>query len=267
MTEDEELVALADNELDEKDRKSLLARLAQDEALWARFNALRKSRAEIVADCDSLLAEAPVTRLRAALPPLEEDPLSRLRAALPRERHRGEASPHFARVPFRAIAVAIALCMVAAGGGAWLALTLAGRVKEDWRSAVADYTNLYTNETFSPLRPDASLEALELGAVGQRVGAKLTPESVALPALRFTVAFMLSFKGSPLGAIAYVDAEGSPVMFCIIANHEPDAPLSSERRGDLALASWSRAGRSYLVIGRIPEERAVELAKSLEKRV
>jgi hypothetical protein len=156
---------------------------------------------------------------------------------------------------------------MAAGIGAWLALALAGPAKDDWRSAVADYTNLYTNETFSPLRPDATLEALELGAVGQRVGAKLTPESVALRGLRFTVAFMLSFKGSPLGAIAYVDADGSPVMFCIIANHGPDAPLSSERRGDLAVASWSRGGRGYLVIGRIPEERAVELAQSLEKRV
>jgi anti-sigma factor RsiW len=267
MAEDEELVALADDELDEEVRKSLLARLAQDKALRARFNALRESRAEIVADYDSLLAEAPVTRLRAALPPLDGDPLSRLRAALPRERHRAEASSHFARLPFRAIAVAVALCVVAAGVGAWLAPTLAAPVKEDWRSAVADYTNLYTNETFSPLRPDVSLEALELGAVGQRVGAKLTPESVALPALRFTVAFMLSFKGSPLGAIAYVGPEGSPVMFCIIANHGPDAPLSSERRGDLALASWSRAGRGYLVIGRIPEERAVEFAQSLEKRI
>jgi anti-sigma factor RsiW len=56
-------------------------------------------------------------------------------------------------------------------------------------------------------------------------------------------------------------------MFCIIANHGPDAPLWSERRGDLALASWSRAGRGYLVIGPIQEERALELAQGLEKRV
>jgi anti-sigma factor RsiW len=162
---------------------------------------------------------------------------------------------------------AVALCIVAAGVGAWLALISKTSSGEDWRSAVADYTNLYTNETFSRLRPDASLEAIELGAVGQSVGAKLTPEIVALPDLRFTVALMLSFKGSPLGAIAYVDAEGSPLMFCIIANHGPDAPLWSERRGDLALASWSREGRGYLVIGRIPEERALELAQGLEKRV
>jgi hypothetical protein len=43
--------------------------------------------------------------------------------------------------------------------------------------------------------------------------------------------------------------------------------MSSERRGDLSLAWWSRSGRDHLVIGRIPEERAVELARALEKRV
>jgi hypothetical protein len=44
------------------------------------------------------------------------------------------------------------------------------------------------------------------------VGANLTPEGVALPGLRFTVAFMLAYEGSPLGAIAYVDPSGAPVL-------------------------------------------------------
>ena len=43
--------------------------------------------------------------------------------------------------------------------------------------------------------------------------------------------------------------------------------MRSERRGDLSLAWWSRGGRGYLVIGRIPEERAVDLAQTLEKRI
>jgi anti-sigma factor RsiW len=40
-----------------------------------------------------------------------------------------------------------------------------------------------------------------------------------------------------------------------------------EQRGELSLASWSRAGRGYLVIGRIPEGRAVAFAETLEKRI
>jgi hypothetical protein len=157
---------------------------------------------------------------------------------------------------------------LAAGVGAWIALHLAPPGEEqDWLSAVEEYTNLYTNETFSPLKPDVSLQAKELAAVGEKVGAQLTPESVALPGLRFTVAFMLSYKGSPLGAIAYVDSAGEPVMLCVIANQAPDAPIRSERRGELSLASWSRGGRGHLVIGRIPEQRAVAFAQTLEKRI
>jgi hypothetical protein len=36
-------------------------------------------------------------------------------------------------------------------------------------------------------------QAAELKAVGAMVGANLTPENVALPDLRFTSAFMLSY--------------------------------------------------------------------------
>ena len=106
-------------------------------------------------------------------------------------------------------------------------------------------------------------EREELDAVG--VGAKLTPEIVALPDLRFTVAFMLSFKGSPLGAIAYVDAQGSPLMFCIIANHGPDAPLWSERpvtsrshpdRAGDADISWSGASRRSALSSSIASSKA-----------
>jgi hypothetical protein len=90
---------------------------------------------------------------------------------------------------------------------------------------------------------------------------------VALPGLRFTVAFMLSYNGAPLGVVAYVDPSGEPVLLCIFANEAPDAPMRSERRDNLSLAWWSRGGRSRLVIGRIPEERAVALAQTLEKRI
>jgi hypothetical protein len=45
------------------------------------------------------------------------------------------------------------------------------------------------------------------------------------------------------------------------------ATLGAARRDELSLASWSRGGRSHLVIGRIPEERALDFARTLENRV
>jgi len=78
---------------------------------------------------------------------------------------------------------------------------------------------------------------------------------------------MLSYEGTPLGVIAYVDPSGAPVLLCIFSNEARDTPMRSERRDNLSLAWWSRGGRSRLVIGRIPEERAVALAQTLEKRI
>jgi anti-sigma factor RsiW len=246
--DDAQLVALIDNELDESGRTALLARLAADERLRQRYEELRQTGAPLAASLDELLGQAPLARLRAALP--VDSPVRQPRIAL------------------RGLAAGIAIAILAAGAAAWVALSLGLlRERQDWRTAVVEYTNLYTNETFSPLNPDASLQAIELSALGARVGVNLTPESVALPGLRFTVAFMLSYNGAPLGVVAYVDPSGEPVLLCIIANEAPDAPMRSERRDNLSLAWWSRGGRSRLVIGRIPKERAVALAQTLEKRI
>jgi anti-sigma factor RsiW len=246
--DDAELVALIDNELDEGSRTALLARLAADEGLRRRYEEFRQTGAPLAASLDVLLGQAPLARLRAALP--VDSPVRQPRIA-PRD-----------------LAAGVAIGILAAGAAAWVALSLGLlRERQDWRTAVVEYTNLYTNETFDPLKPDAALQAKELIAVRARVGGNLTPENVALPGLRFTTAFMLSHAGHPLGVIAYVDPSGAPVLLCVLANRPPDAPIRSERRGDLSLASWSDDGRSYLVVGRIPEERALALAQILEKRI
>ena len=251
--DDAELVALIDNELDESRRTALLARLAADERLRQRYEEFRQTGAPLAASLDELLTQAPLARLRAALPP--DEPLR-------------QPSRRFAGLALRELAAGFVIGLLAAGAAAWAVLS-AGLLneREDWRSAVTNYTNMYSNETFTPLKPEAQLQAIELSALGARLGANLTPENVALPGLRFTTAFMLTYQGSPLGVIAYVDPSGAPVALCIIANHAPDAPIRSELRDDLSLAWWSRGGRSRLVVGRIPEERAVALAQTLEKRI
>jgi anti-sigma factor RsiW len=254
MTDDDaDLVALIDNELDADGKNALLARLETDERLRERYEALRETGAPIAASFDALLRQAPIARLRAALP--AEGPVR-------------APSRRFPGIALRELAAGIAIGLLAAGLAAWVAVSLAPiKGKEDWRSAVVDYANLYTNETFSSQNPDVPLQALELSAVGGKVGANLTPDNIALPGLRFTAAFILAYERAPLGVVAFVDPEGAPVLLCIFASKAPDAAMRSEKRGDLSLAWWSRDGRSYLVIGRMPEERAITFAQTLEKRV
>jgi anti-sigma factor RsiW len=184
---DAELVALIDNELDEGSRTALLARLAADDGLRRRYQELRQTSVPLAASFGALLEQAPLARLRAALPAGEP-----IRPSLRR----------FAGIAFRELAAGLVLGALAAGIALWAASTLGlfeGR--EDWRTAIAEYTHLYTNKTFSPLKPDAMQQAAELKAVGAMVGANLTPENVALPDLRFTSAFMLSYLGSPRASL------------------------------------------------------------------
>jgi anti-sigma factor RsiW len=251
--DDAELVALIDDALDEGRKTALLARLTADEGLRARYEALRRTSAPLAASFDALLQQAPLARLRTALPATEEIRLPRM---------------PFARIALRELAAGLVIGALVAGAALW-AVSSFGLFDgpEDWRTAIAEYAHLYTNETFSPLRPDATQQVAELQAVGATVGANLRPDNLVLPGLRFTYAFMLSYEGAPMGVIAYVDDSGAPVLLCILANGAPNMPTESERRGDLSLAWWARNGRSHLVIGRIPKETAVSLARTLEKRV
>jgi len=251
--EDQELVALIDNELDEDRKSRLLARLEEDPALRARYEALRDAGAPIGAAFDALLEQAPLARLRQAIPP--ETAVRR-------------APGWFAGLAFRELAAGFVIGLLAAGVVAWLALGAprSGDEDSDWRAAVVDYMGLYTNETFAFVNPDRETQARELSAVGKRVGADLTPENASVPGLDFKVAFILAFDGAPLGEIAYVDPTGAPVLFCVIANGAADAPLHAEKRNEFALASWTRNGRGYLVIGRQPEPRVAELARTFEAR-
>jgi anti-sigma factor RsiW len=166
--DDAELVALIDNELDESRRTALLARLAADERLRQRYEEFRQTGAPLAASLDELLTQAPLARLRAALP--ADEPPRR-------------PSGRFAGIALRDLAAGI-IGILAGGAAAWVALSLGllGE-RQDWRTAVVEYTNMYSKETFAPLKPDAQLQAIELSALGARLGANLTPENVALPGL------------------------------------------------------------------------------------
>jgi anti-sigma factor RsiW len=122
--EDAELVALLDNELDEVAKGRLLARLAKDEALRKRYEALREAKSQITASFDALLEMAPLARLRAALPP----------EGAPRA-----ASGRFAGIAFRELAAGIVVGLLAATA-AWVALGERG----DWSEAVVQNEELYT---------------------------------------------------------------------------------------------------------------------------
>jgi len=135
-----------------------------------------------------------------------------------------------------------------------------------WRSAVIESMDLYTPETFALANPDNAVQDRQLRAVSARLGIDVTPDKIALPALRYRTALILAFDGQPLAEIAYTDAGGSPVLFCVIDDGKPDAQPRMAARQGLSYVAWSRGGRSFMFVARLPEDRVAELALPLETR-
>jgi anti-sigma factor RsiW len=256
------LVAFIDKELDEGARSALEARLAADPDLRARLSRLRDGGRPFAPAFQALLDAAPVERLKASLAATEADESAD-------EPSRRPWKVHASR--FGVAAAVILFCAGIVVGRVWPTgpahspqiARPASDHAEDWRQAVAEYMNLYTADTFSTAGESVGAG---LALVGAKVGLNLTPERVALAKLQLKGAQILDFHGDPLGQLGYVDPATGPVLFCIIGNAEPDAGMKAERRGGFAVASWARAGRGYMLIGRLPVDQMAELADSLQRR-
>ncbi len=249
--DDERLAALLDNELADDEKRALLERLAQDESLRQQLDVLRRDRDRLIASFDTLLGQAPVERLRAALPPADSEPPAHLK--------RG--------VGWLELAAGVAIGLLLAAAASWVGFGGASRIEhETWRQAVIEYMELYTPDTFALANPDSAVQARQLQAVSARVGVDLTPDKVALPDLRYRTAFNLSYDANRLGEIVYTDAGGSPILFCVIANGKPDAPPRTISRQGVSYVAWSRGGRSFMFVGRMPEQRVAALGLTLATR-
>jgi anti-sigma factor RsiW len=261
--EDALLVAFIDGELDESARAALEARFVAAPDLRERLIRLREGDRPFALAFKALLDEAPAQRLQASLAVLIE-PEQRRQTPI-----RKSLAPRAGRLA--AAAAVILFCVgivVGHYGPSWSVRSPeiaapAGERDDDWRQAVAEYMRLYTLDTFAT---EPASQKKELAALSAKIDLALTPERVALPNLQFRGAQIFGFQSAPLVQLGYVDPATGPVLFCIIRNSEADAAMKAETRGGFAVASWARAGRGYMLIGRLPVNQMAELAVSLENR-
>jgi anti-sigma factor RsiW len=255
-----ELVAFIDGRLDNSAVDAFEARLAREVGLRDRLTQLQAGDRPFAVAFQALLDEAPVERLSASLGALSDR--QRVDKAL--------GPPSSLRVSRIAAAAIILFCLGIVGGRygpAWLfppsEIAAPESDREDWRQAVAEYMGLYTSDTFAA---GTGAQQDELATLGAKLGVALTPERIALASLQFRSAQIFNYEGAPLGQLAYIDPATGPVLFCIIHNAEPDAPMKPGKRGGFSVTSWARAGRGYMLIGRLPANQMIALADSLERR-
>jgi anti-sigma factor RsiW len=59
----------------------------------------------------------------------------------------------------------------------------------------------------------------------------------------------------------YTRANGRPVGVCLARLSGPPAPLSTEKRGDLRLASWKDDAFAYVVVGELDDAAIRDIAE------
>jgi anti-sigma factor RsiW len=264
---DADLVAYLDGELDEAARQAIAAQLRDDAALRTRLDRLKLDTAELGKAFDLLLAGAPSDRLAATLSRAEAEAAAS--AARP-------ASAGSNWSPMR-IAAAILIFLIGAAAGYFGPRALPGaeapdesEVAEDassgWRQVVAEYLLLYTPDTLASIPDDAALRAEELSTVASKLAVNVTPDNLAVPDLALKRAQLFEFKGKPLAQIAYL-SEAGPIAFCIIANGKPDAAPAFEERLGENIVFWTKGGRGFMVIGRVPRDKIEAVAATLGARI
>jgi len=239
MTSDEEITAFLDGALPPAEQAALAQRIATDSALADKVAALELDQSAIATAFDGLAAMAPPYKA----PPSAKAPPRR----------------------WAALAIAASIILAFAGGFA-----LSNRSPlQDWRMEVAHYQMLYVPETLAHIAPEPTRIALEFTRASRQLGHPLDPEALAnISGLTLRRAQVLGYLDQPLIQIAYTEADGTPIAFCIIANTsgESEAIEGANLLG-LASATWQDGQNRYLVIGGSNTARIMRYATQIREKI
>ncbi len=259
------LVAYLDGELGRAERADVERRLAADAGVRDRLESLQDGRRPFVQAFAAMLEAAPVEKLEAMLAALPEPGSSEVARTKDNRRQR--------LVP---VAAAVAAAFVAG----LVTAELAGTVfktpspiiadtssSAPWRQAVAEYQALYTPEAVASISDNSEARRKELDTVGARLGLELSPEAISLANLEFKRAQLFGYDGEALGQLTYLHPSGHAVALCIIDDGQPAMPISSESREGMAVVYWSKQGRSFMLIGMVPDPELRNLALGVSNRL
>lgn len=245
------LTAYLDGELEPAARLLLEARLQSESGLRRRLELLEDARRGIAPAFDALLGVAPVDRLQALL------------ADVQRQRAHNAQK----RRIWRPAAMAAAIALLLLGGSVgFLVSTLMPHEAPGWRQVVAEYQVLTTADTLAAIPDDPAFVGAEVAAASAKLDLPLDTQQLTLPDAALKRAQMFEFRGRPLAQFAYLAPEG-PVALCIINNGRPDADLAYEEREGSSIVFWTKDGRGYMVIGKVPRATLEAYAAELAARI
>lgn len=228
MFSDEQLTAYLDGELPNDQAAEIRQALSGYGDLADRLKALSLDQAALQAAFLPLLDQAPE--------------MSAARRSGPGK------SASWSRDWPRSMLMTAGLCALVVGLGVGWALF---SPRQTWQGAVAQYQALYVTDTLAPIAPDPAQIAAQLVVAGNKLGLRLDADLLAgFDGLTLRRAQVLGFEGRTLVQVAYTEADGTPVAFCILTRDGAgDSGLNSQMLSGLATASWQSDRHGFLTIG------------------
>ncbi|MEM7546354.1 MAG: hypothetical protein AAF367_12520 [Pseudomonadota bacterium] len=236
-------------DLGEPERERIEAALANDPALEKRLMAFDGMAAHVRAAMRDLPDATRIERLSIATAP----------AGAPRAA---------ARRGWVGLAAACIIGIVIGWGGT----QIVPGADVDWRTEVAHYQALYTQDTIAAIPTDAAALSAQLANASAVVGTELQAADLrAFADMRLLRAQVLGFSGEPLVQIVFEGPGGTPVALCLIRTGAGEDAMRIDDMLGLASASWANGGIEYLLIGGQDnawiEDRAAEMRARLDARI
>ena len=135
-----------------------------------------------------------------------------------------------------------------------------------WVTAIAQYQALYVRETIDQQTQELSQSQKILNDV-----AAVSPAATSIPDLtasgyRFKRVQRLGFANKPLLQMVYLGDRGNPAALCVLPIDEPDQPITTQRIGELNVATWQQGGLAYVFASDMPTEQTLAIAVGLSKQ-
>ncbi|MEL6216422.1 MAG: hypothetical protein AAFQ99_12195 [Pseudomonadota bacterium] len=257
---DQELTAFLDGQLDLSRASTLERRLGDDMALRGRLDVLTSGERAFSEAFAHLLEQAPRARLE-----------SSLRQAVTAARQTRQRAARGAAKSNRWFAMAASLLgafVVGAGlgyvGAERPSQTVTATAAPGWRATVANYTRLYGDQTFPRgMEVNDAQRAKQLRQIEATFGLRTEVERLSEIGLQFRFSRILDFNGKPLGQLAFVDQNNTPMFYCIIASAKPDGEPKLEVVQDQQMVHWVDGQIGHLIIGRQDFENLEKIAQLL----
>lgn len=251
--DDRDLLAYADGQLPPERRAEIEAAVASSADVARRVSAMRASALPYAAAFEAQTLPAVPRELR--------ERVAALVGADSRRKQRSSLAWPKLATAFAAgvFCCAVALQLLSPGTAAF---SVTARV-QPWIQAVADYQQLYSRATVSPVTEDRELSARVISDLWTVDGMKVVVPDLRAAGLSFKRVQRLSFRERPVVQMVYLPEQGEPVALCVTRDARPDEKPHARQIGELSTVAWRRGELGFVLLGKGSAQALMELGRQI----